>query len=315
MDFRNSPYQNPNSSATGDAPSELLRCQMPTVDFSPAEIVKHQTAHWRGLQTEIMQIIRHVNFELRFKAQRHLLIATEQAARYEGETVLEGLPSSTVRNYSQKLILVPAGRTYFVSHNPRLLMRSIYLYIDPQAVPVDPDLRFPQVELKPRLLFDDNGLWQIVHKLKAQVGSADPGDGMYAEALGGLLAHELLRLQGAIAAPRPANRGGLAGWQRKRVIDFMETHLAENISLNVLADLVRLSPYHFLRSFKQSFGEPPYRYWTGRRIERAKASLANPRASITEIAFDVGFSGTSAFSATFRRITGQTPTDYRRSLE
>jgi AraC family transcriptional regulator len=314
MDFSNSLYQNPSSSAIGDAPSELLRCQMPTVDFHPAEIVRQQAAHWRGVQAEIKQIIGHVNFELRYKAQRHLLIATEQAARYEGETVLEGLPASTVRNYSQKLILVPAGRTYFVSHNPRLLTRSIYLYIDPQAVPVDPDLGFPQADLKPRLLFDDSGLWQTIHKLKAQVGSADPSDRMYAEALGGLLAHELLRLQGAIPAPRPANRGGLAGWQRKQVIDFMEAHLAEDISLNVLAHLVRLSPYHFLRSFKQSFGEPPYRYWTGRRIARAKALLANPRASITEIGFDVGFSGTSAFSATFHRITGQTPTNYRRSL-
>ena len=98
-------------------------------------------------------------------------------------------------------------------------------------------------------------------------------------------------------------------------MDFMEEHLAEDISLDVLADMVRLSPYHFLRSFKRSFGEPPHRYWTTQRIERAKALLANPHASITEVAFDVGFSGTSAFSGSFHRITGQTPTDYRRSLE
>jgi len=83
----------------------------------------------------------------------------------------------------------------------------------------------------------------------------------------------------------------------------------------LLSELVLLSPYHFLISFKQSFGEPPHRYWTARRIERAKALLANPRASITEIAFDIGFSAVSAFSAAFHRITGQTPTDYRRHLE
>src|ERR1700738_3545073 len=47
-------------------------------------------------------------------------------------------------------------------------------------------------------------------------------------------------------------------------------------------------------------------YWTARRIERAKTLLANPGASITEVAFQVGFSGTSAFSAAFRRVTGQT---------
>jgi AraC family transcriptional regulator len=124
---------------------------------------------------------------------------------------------------------------------------------------------------------------------KSQIGSANPSDRLYAEALGGLLAHELLRLHGAIPASKPVDRGGLAGWQQRRVIEFMEEHLAENVSLNALADLVRLSPYHFLRSFKRSFGEPPQRYWTRRRIEHAKSLLANPRASITEIALDVGF--------------------------
>jgi AraC family transcriptional regulator len=304
------PYQIPSASAIATSPPEL-----PTVDFHPAEIVKHQTAHWRGVQIKTVQLISHEPFEYSFKQPCHLLVAVEQGVRYDGETFVEGLPTSTVRNYSHKLIFVPAGRRFFGAQSPRLLTRSICLYIDPQAVPVDPDLRFAEAELEPRLLFEDDGLWQTVLKLKAQIGSTDPRDRMYAEALGGLLAHELLRLDGAIPAPRPANRGGLAGWQQRRVMDFMEEHLAEEISLNVLADLVRLSPYHFLRSFKQSFGEPPHRYWTEQRIERAKALLANPRASITGISFDVGFSGASAFSSAFHRITGQTPTDYRRSLE
>jgi AraC family transcriptional regulator len=300
-------YRNPSVSAIDTSPSEL-----PTVDFSPAEIVRHQTAHWRGVQVRTVQIISHEHFEYSFKQQCHLLIAVEQGARYDGETFVEGLPTSTVRNYSNTLIFVPAGRRFFGAQRPRLLTRSICLYIDPRAVSVDPDLRFAEADLQPRLLFEDSSLWETVLKLKAQIGSADR---LYAEALGGLLAHELLRLHGPIPASRHANRGGLAGWQQRRVMDFMEEHLAEDISLNVLADLVRLSPYHFLRSFKRSFGEPPHRYWAGRRIESAKALLANPRTSITEIAFDVGFSGTSAFSAAFHRITGQTPTDYRRSLE
>jgi AraC family transcriptional regulator len=307
--------RNANVSANGVSVPEPLAPRMPMLDFSPAEIVRHQTARWHGLQMEIVQIISREHFEYSFKQQYHLLIAVEQGARYDGETRVEGLPASTLRNYSHKLILVPAGRKFFGAQNPRLLTRSLCLYIDPHAVPVDPDLGFAEAELQPRLLFEDSGLWETVVKLKAQIGSGDPGDRMYAEALGSVLAHELLRLQGAIPASRPAARGGLAGWARKRVNDFMEEHLAEDIPLNVLAELVRLSPYHFLRSFKQSFGEPPHRYWTGQRIERAKTLLANPRASITEIGFQLGFSGTSAFSTAFHRITGQRPTDYRRSFE
>src|ERR1700730_6310361 len=315
MEFSIGSSQNPNVSVIDAAPPELPSRRMPTVEFFPAEIVRHQTAHWRGVQLETVQIISHEHFEYSFKQQRHLLIAVEQGARYDGETHVEGLPASTIRNYSHRLILVPAGRKIFGAQTPRLLTRSICLYIDPQTVPVDPDLGFAEADLQPRLLFEDNSLWQTVLKLKALIGSAAPGDRMYAEALGGLLAHELLRLDRATPAARPASRGGLAGWQQRRVMDFMEEHLAEDVSLDVLADLVRLSPYHFLRSFKRSFGEPPHRYWTTRRIERAKALLANPRASITEVAFDVGFSGTSAFSGSFHRITGHTPTDYRRSLE
>jgi AraC family transcriptional regulator len=303
-------------SAIDASPPHMLERQIPTVDFFPADIVRHQTARWRGVQAKTVQIISHGHFEYSFQRQYHLLIAVEQGVRYDGETFIEGLPTSTVRHYSNKLIFVPAGRRFFGAQHPRLLTRSICVYIDPQAVAIDPDLRFAEIELQPRLLFEDADLWETIRKLKAQIGRDDPADRMYADALGGLLALELLRLlRGATPASRPADRGGLARWQQKRVMEFMEEHLAEEISLGMLADLVRLSPYHFLRSFKQSFGEPPHRYWTGRRIERAKALLANPRASVTEIALDVGFSATSAFSAAFHRFTGQTPTAYRRSVE
>jgi len=295
--------------------AETREHRVPTVDFSPAEIVKRRTAHWHGLHAETVQITRHEPFEYRFKEQSHLLIAAEQAARYDGETLVEGLPRSTLHNFSHKRTFIPAGRLFFGSQKPRLLTRSTYLYIDPHALRIDPDLRFAETELRPRLFFEDGGLWQTVLKLKALIGTVDASDRMYAEALGLVLAHELVRLNGAAPGPTPAIRGGLAGWQQKRVAEFIAEHLAENVSLGTLADLARLSPYHFLRSFKRSFGEPPYRYTTRRRIEHAKALLANPRAAITEIAFDVGFSGTSAFSAAFHRVTGQTPTDYRRSLE
>lgn len=287
----------------------------PTVDFFPAEIVRHQLGRWRGVHAEAIQVISHQRFEYSFKHRHHLLVAIEQGARYDGELVVDGLPTSTVRSCSHKLILVPAGRRFFGWQSPRQLTRSICLYIDPATVAVDPDFRFDEADLQARMLFDDSGLWQTVAKLKGQIGSGDPSGRLYAEALGGVLAHELLRLHGKIPASTPSHRGGLAAWQQRRIIDFMEEHLAEAVSLNTLAELVRLSPYHLVRSFKQSFGEPPHRYWAVRRMERAKALLANPRASITEIALDVGFGTPSAFSAAFRRLAGQTPSDFRRTLE
>jgi AraC family transcriptional regulator len=95
---------------------------------------------------------------------------------------------------------------------------------------------------------------------------------------------------------------------------YVEDHLSEEISLLSLARLVQLSPYHFSRAFKQSFGLPPHRYLTSRRIERAKSLLVQRKLSVTEIGVEVGFSESGAFSAAFRKLTGETPTGYRRSL-
>ena len=81
-----------------------------------------------------------------------------------------------------------------------------------------------------------------------------------------------------------------------------------------MAELAQLSPYHFSRAFKQTFGVPPHQYLTSRRIERAKSLLAQRKLSVTEIGLDVGFSETSSFTSAFRKVTGETPTDYRRSL-
>jgi len=82
-----------------------------------------------------------------------------------------------------------------------------------------------------------------------------------------------------------------------------------------LADVVKLSSYHFVRAFKQSFGLPPHRYLSSLRMQRAKSLLANPDMSVTQVGFNLGFSDTSSFTTTFRKHTGLTPTAYRRNLE
>src|SRR5215468_2370791 len=104
--------QSENALANGVVSGNLPASARSTVEFLPPEVVRHQTAEWRGLQAETIQIISHAHFEYSFQQQRHLLIAVEQGARYDGETFVEGLPKSTLRNYSGKLIFVPAGRKF-----------------------------------------------------------------------------------------------------------------------------------------------------------------------------------------------------------
>ena len=119
-------------------------------------------------------------------------------------------------------------------------------------------------------------------------------------------------LDNDVGLQRVAARGGLAGWQRKRVLEFIEDHLQETISLSTLSALAQLSPYHFTRAFKQALGMPPHRYHMNRRVERATSLLVD--RSVTEVALAVGYAETSSFSSGFRRLTGMTPTEFRRAL-
>jgi AraC family transcriptional regulator len=285
------------------------------VDYSPCEIVRRHSAAWSGLLVETVQLRQHKPFEYGFRAPCHLLIAAELGERYDGETLVEGLPRSTLRDFTHKLTFVPAGHVFRGSQRPRVLTRTTYFYIDPRGPLADPDLRFGEIEFKPRLFFYDRDLWATALKLKSQVENPSPMHRQYAEALSIVLAHELIRINGEAALCEPVSRGGLACWQQKRVANYIEEHIADDISLATLAELARLSPYHFSRSFKRSFGMPPHRYHAHRRIERAKQLLANRQLSVTAIALDVGFGETTTFSAAFHRVTGQTPSCYRRNLD
>jgi AraC family transcriptional regulator len=129
-----------------------------------------------------------------------------------------------------------------------------------------------------------------------------------------VLAHELIRLNAGPRRIEVPTQGGLAAWQQRVITTYIEEHLADQISLRTLAGLVSLSPYHFCRAFRQSFGTPPHRYHSSHRIERAKTLLVESASSVTEIGLAVGFGETSSFTAAFRKATGQTPTAYRRSL-
>lgn len=109
-------------------------------------------------------------------------------------------------------------------------------------------------------------------------------------------------------------RGGLATWQVARVLELMDAQLSEDVGLEELAHAVGLSTAHFSRAFKVSVGIAPHRWFTQRRIERAKSLLSDRSLGLTEIAQSVGFGGQSAFGVAFKRLTGLTPSEYRRLL-
>jgi AraC family transcriptional regulator len=286
----------------------------PVVEISPPDLVKRRTARWDGLAAEVVQSPTNDRFHYRFRAPMHLLVVYEQGVRRDGETVVEGVPRSTLRDLARKLIFVPAGHDYHEWQEPRTLMRAMYFYLDPAKLQSDSELDEAGISFAPRLFFQDATLWDSALKLMRSVESPTSEDRLYGEALGVVLMHELILFNRGKPRVESQVRGGLAGWQQRTVTTYIEDHLAEQIPLATLAGLVRLSPYYFCRAFKQSFGIPPHRYHTSRRIERAKALLAKRERSVTEIGLTVGFSEASSFTTAFRKTTGLTPSGYHRSL-
>src|SRR3977135_1165406 len=109
------------------------------VEISPPDIARRQSANWGAIQADNVRITRRETFEYSFQARRHLLIAYERAERDDGETLIEGLPRSTLREFNCKLSLVPAGHRFHGWHTPRVLTRLTYFYIDSQNPLFVPD--------------------------------------------------------------------------------------------------------------------------------------------------------------------------------
>src|SRR5271166_1919852 len=114
--------------------------------------------------------------------------------------------------------------------------------------------------------------------------------------------------------PLPAGNKGLSPERLRRVRDYVEAHLDDDLSLTVLADIACLSPYHFSRSFKEAAGVGPQRYVIQRRLDRAKNLLRQTREPLALIAQEAGFADQSHLTSIFRREMGVTPGRFRAAL-
>jgi AraC family transcriptional regulator len=109
-----------------------------------------------------------------------------------------------------------------------------------------------------------------------------------------------------------AIRGGLAPWQQKNVSEYVSTNIGSTIRVRDLARVARLSVGHFFRAFRESFGEPPFAHIARQRIQRAQSLMLSSRASLSQIAFDIGMCDQAHFTRVFRRIVGINPGVWRR---
>jgi AraC family transcriptional regulator len=134
---------------------------------------------------------------------------------------------------------------------------------------------------------------------------------MYVESAAIVLAQRLLSLNNRPIAPVP--RPGLAPAVLRRAKEFLHDEMSRNPGVTELSAAVGMNVDHFSRMFKRSTGLAPHQYLGNIRLEHAKRLLAEGSAPIIDIAYEIGYANPSQFSAFFRKRTGLSPTEFRKT--
>jgi AraC family transcriptional regulator len=160
----------------------------------------------------------------------------------------------------------------------------------------------------------DEILWPICLTCVELLAARVPGNSLRVTALTQLFAAHLVEKYTQVAAKPSAYRGGLPIRQLRKVEDYVTAHLAGEISIERLAELVGLSSSHFAHVFKESAGMTPLQFVTRQRITLAQQLIRETSRSLIEVGLEVGYSSPSHFAQVFRRVVGVTPTEFRSSL-
>nr|WP_306792942.1 AraC family transcriptional regulator [Neobacillus paridis] len=97
----------------------------------------------------------------------------------------------------------------------------------------------------------------------------------------------------------------------EKAVDYIEQNFKEAITLEKTAEYVNLTPFYFSKIFKERMGVTFIDYLTELRINYAKEEMKSPEKSLKEICFDAGYKDPNYFCRVFKKITGDTPTEYR----
>ncbi len=147
--------------------------------------------------------------------------------------------------------------------------------------------------------------------LQTAIAAQSRAECLYAETLSDALMIHFLRRYVASQPvfEKPVNQ--LAPYKLQRTLAYIQTHLAQKLSLSTLAHVAQMSPTHFAHLFKHTTGLAPHRYVILYRIEQAKRLLGETDMSLIDIGSEVGFSDQSHFTALFRKHVSMTPKTYR----
>ena len=159
----------------------------------------------------------------------------------------------------------------------------------------------------------DPVLETFLEQLRRELTAPHPASPLLVQGIAQSMAVHLVRtysLPGGEEAPR---RLGLPAFTLRKVTTWVETHLAEEISLERMAGEAGLSPFHFSRIFKQTTGFSPSQYVIRERMGQARRLLRETSRSVIEIGMEVGYASPGHFAKVFRRETGMAPLEFRQN--
>ncbi len=240
-----------------------------------------------------------------------LIDSTNQSA--PGIRSLDG-KQERERRSAGDIAIIPAGVSHSCSWDAPA--QFMVLAIDPILLKqlgqdwVNPD----QIELRPQFMSKSDVFIQgILATLKAEAAAGGIGSSLFIDSIKTALAIHLLR-QYCVTLPQLFNdSNGLSQVTLNLVKEYVNEHLHDDLRLAELAAIAQLSPYHFLRLFKQSMGITPHQYILQSRLNQAKHLLQQSELSIVEIAARTGFCDQSHLTLYFKRIIGVTPKQLLRS--
>ncbi len=158
---------------------------------------------------------------------------------------------------------------------------------------------------------DDALIKHIGFALLSEAELGSPSGKMFAESLTQTLALHLLKNYSNATFVEENTNGGLSGYKLRRVQEFINERLEDDLSLADLAAVADLSQFHFSRAFRTSTGLTPQKYLMQQRVERAKDLLLRAELPLVEISLRTGFKSQSHFTTLFRKFTKFTPKTWR----
>lgn len=281
--------------------------------YQGGHVIRRQQKSWTGVRATVTEVRcdGHLHVDLGSEWTR-LSVALEEVGGPMEIRLNPWRDRSASDDVPHPLSLIPAHLGAHGRASGIRFMRHLMLQFDG---PTLAHMLEDEIDLTdafaPRLMFSNPGIMHLAQLFADECASSEPKSRLYGDTLSIALLVALSRLN--TSKDQSNKRGQLAPWQIRRVTEYLSAHLGDDIQLQTVCDLVKLSRSYFSRAFKISTGLAPHQWLLQARIAKAKQLLLESGRQLAQIAVDIGFADQAHFTRTFRRMVGQSPRAWQRA--